>query len=269
VDLGTIRTELDRRRQILIDLAHDLDADLDPVDRRCVTEYFERGEVPPKPADVPALMRTFFAACCGYFAVRNHLRKLLGGLLDVDTLGEALSLSLGEPAFTLDETWTVEGMVALAERLQQRDGYDLSARSLPVQGRITAFLLTGTQQLGRHLDHGLEGFYGEVESACDEGADAMWRFVSAFSKPIRFVGPALVCDFLKNSGFVRFVKVDHHLGKEFPALLGEASCARTSAKKHFARSIEMAENLGMSPFHLDHLLYQWGHNRRHLPAGSW
>ena len=86
----------------------------------------------------------------------------------------------------------------------------------------------------------------------------MWALVEDFSKSIKQVGPALMCDFFKEIGFVRYVKVDHHFSKQFPKLVKQKEDCGLSPKRSFILSQEIADAVGMTPFHLDSILYLWG-----------
>ena len=90
------------------------------------------------------------------------------------------------------------------------------------------------------------------------------------SKSINNVGVALVCDFLKEIGFTRFVKVDHHFKREFPELLSTSKTCKQSPKESFILSQELADSIGITPFHLTRSLYLWGRygDKRNLTVHS-
>jgi hypothetical protein len=86
----------------------------------------------------------------------------------------------------------------------------------------------------------------------------MWNLVNDFSAPIDQVGPALVCDFFKEIGFTRYVKVDHHFSKQFPKLIISRESCKLNPKRSFILSQEIADTVYLTPFHLDSILYLWG-----------
>jgi thermostable 8-oxoguanine DNA glycosylase len=115
----------------------------------------------------------------------------------------------------------------------------------------------------RKLKNGLASFYKELDEINNKPAQNIWDYLLEFPKNIHNVGSALICDFIKGVGYKNFVKVDHHFKKEFPQLLGFANCDKLTAKEHFILSREITELLNISPFHLDHLLYQWGRYKKY------
>jgi hypothetical protein len=84
-----------------------------------------------------------------------------------------------------------------------------------------------------------------------------------FSRPIQNVGPALICDFFKEMGFVRYVKVDHHFRKEFPELISGNTECNQNPKENFMLSQQIADSDGITPYHLDAILYLWGRYGKH------
>jgi hypothetical protein len=120
-------------------------------------------------------------------------------------------------------------------------------------------MLDGADQMAHRLQSGLRPFYESIQHVSASTPEAMWTFVEELARPIYNVGSALICDFIKEIGFLRFVKVDHHFLRQFPSLLGQSlGCSRMSNKKHFILSQELSDALGIQPFYLDRILYEWG-----------
>jgi len=117
-------------------------------------------------------------------------------------------------------------------------------------------LLTGTKVLDKELSRGLDAFYKKISNA--NTPIAMWDLATEISASINNVGVALICDFLKEIGFTRFVKVDHHFKREFPKLISSSKTCKQSSRESFILSQELADSIGISPFHLDSILYMWG-----------
>ena len=156
-----------------------------------------------------------------------------------------------------DQTWFPQNLKKVAWSIQQREKYDLTSKQ--PRPRMVRVMLDGSDQMARRLDRGLNSFYESIEQVSASTPEAMWSFVEEFAKPIYNVGPALICDFVKEIGFLRFVKVDHHFLQQFPGLLGETQdCSRLSEKKHFILSQHLADALGIQPYYLDRILYEWG-----------
>jgi len=114
----------------------------------------------------------------------------------------------------------------------------------------------GTLKLRQELKFGIESFYAKISKVTIP--PEMWNLVNNFSAAIDQVGPALICDFFKEIGFTRYVKVDHHFRKEFPQLLNTMGSCGQNPKQSFILSQEIADAVGIAPFHLDAILYLWG-----------
>ncbi len=142
----------------------------------------------------------------------------------------------------------------MAKKIQLRENYDLSRKQF--NPRIISVLLTGTIVLQKELSRGLDDFYQKISNA--NTPIPMWELALEISRSINNVGVALICDFLKEIGFTRYVKVDHHFRKEFPELISASQTFRQSPMESFILSQELADSVGITPFHLDAILYLWG-----------
>ena len=260
-EIKRVRSELLRRRDKLIELARDQKTDMDRQDREHILAFFEKRESPKPPANIPDLMKSFFASCFSYAPLRRYLTSILGCLPDPGNLADCLSEVYSEDGFRIDENWLPRRLHEIAVRIQQRENFDLSSNRF--RPRMIRVILDGTAEMEGRLESGLEEFYRELDAINRGPAEEMWKYVSQFSGHIYNVGTALVCDFLKNTGCDRFVKVDHHFKNEFPRLLGLEDCKKLSSKEHFILSQEIADIVEMRPFHLDHLLYQWGRYKKY------
>lgn len=251
----TVREELQRRKKILVDLSHDNSSSLSPVDRMRIQSLLQRGKSPKRPSDIPTLMKQFCASAFSYAPLRNNfLVPLIGDVPTRNTIAEALCLAFGTEAFLADSNWLPEALGRLAAAIQEKEQYDL--RKKQFKPRIISVLLTGTAKMERELSNGLDGLYEKISQV--SAPRDMWELVNAFAEPINHVGPALICDFFKEIGFSRYVKVDHHFAREFPALLALEGPCRLNPRRSFILSQEIADAVGMTPFHLDSILYCWG-----------
>jgi len=255
LQLPAIRAEMIRRREILVRLAKDPSAPMDKLDRQDIVLYLDQGAIPRRPESVPGLMKAFVKSCLTYSVLRRFCVSLLGEIPTPDTIGECLARVFCCQAFRVEQTWTPEGLRTAAEHIQAQAEYDLDSK-IP-RPRITRVLLDGSKEMHRRLARGMAGFYESVDQAVGRGPDVMWSWVLEFSQGIRNVGPALTCDFLKEIGYAQFVKVDHHFTNEFPSLI-KANCEQLSSREHFVFSQRLARWIGMTPYHLDRILYEWG-----------
>lgn len=250
-----------RRRDLLISFAHDSQIPMESLDRECITTFFEQWELPKKPENIPDLMKTFFTCCFTYAPLRKYLSSIAGSIPTPEMLPDCLSKIYSEKAFLLYQNWTPLKLHEIAVKIQERKNFDLKSNQF--QPRMIAVLLDGSLEMHHRLELGLESFYSELEEINGKSGYEIWAYVSGFSSNIYNVGTALICDFLKDIGCDQFVKVDHHFKNEFPKLLGFNDCKKLSSKDHFVLSQSIAESLKISPFHLDHLLYQWGRYKKY------
>lgn len=255
--LSAAKLEFEFRRSTLVEWAKAPSTQMDPLDRHEIIKYLADGLQPDRPEDVPSLMKAFLKSCYSYSVLRKFSTAVLGEIPTPVKMDVLLERTFSEKAFLEDQTWLPPNLKKAALSIQQRRNFDLkSKKPLP---RMLRVMLDGSDQMTRRLNNGLGAFYEELDRLSASTPEDMWSYVEEFAKPIYHVGPALICDFIKEIGFIRFVKVDHHFLKQFPGLFGEAqACSRLSAKKHFVLSQRIADALGYQPYYLDRILYEWG-----------
>jgi hypothetical protein len=253
-DINAIRQELERRRGILILLSRNHSFPMDIVERSRIQSILEHWEVPLRPTDIPTLTKQFCVSTFSYAPLRRYLKGQIGVLPMRDTIALALSNAFNNDDFLNDSNWLPESLYNLAQKIQETNQYDLTSRQF--KPRILAVLLTGSLKLRRELKDGIEAFYARVSEVTVPLE--MWNLVNEFSSSIDQVGPALICDFFKEIGFNRYVKVDHHFRKEFPQLVNTMRSCGQNPKQSFILSQEIADAVGITPFHLDSILYLWG-----------
>lgn len=249
-----IQKELERRREILIRLSNDDSFIMSSVDRGLIKSLLERWEVPDRPSDIPTFMKQFCVSVFSYAPLRKYLTNLIGDIPMRDTIARALSLAFNENEFVPNSNWFPETLGELAAKIQVVNKYNLASKQF--RPRIIAVLLSGTAKMAKELVNGLDNFYKMIPKVT-EPSD-MWELVNDFSRPIKQVGPTLICDFFKEIGFTRYVKIDHHFKKQFPGILPPGWDCNKNTKHSFILSQEIADKIGMTPFHLDFILYLWG-----------
>lgn len=255
-EVEAVRRQLDYRREALIKLARASLTEMDPLDQDEILKYLAGGLAPKRPEDLASLMKSFLKSCYTYSVVRNYCRRVLGAIPMPDTMGILMDRVFPDNALLEDNTWLPQNLKKTALRIQRREKLKLTSNQ--PRPRMLRAMLDGSDEMAKRLDGGLEPFYESIERVSASSAEAMWSFVEGFSKPIYNVGPNLICDFLKEIGFLRFVKVDHHFMRQFPKLMGEADCRRLSPKETFLLSQEVADAIGIEPYYLDRILYEWG-----------
>lgn len=252
--VNEIRREIERRRKVLIEKANNSAFIMSYVERTRIHSLLENWESPARPADIVTVMKQFCTSAFSYAPLRKYLSSLLGDLPLRDTVQIALNKAFNNSAFLDDSSWTPLALGKLALTIQEKEKYDLS--SIRFNPRIISVLISGSEKLSDELKNGLDSFYSKISSKVPP--PEMWNLVLDFSRTIRNVGPALVCDFFKEMGFVRYVKVDHHFRKEFPELVASIGNCSQNPRESFILSQEIADAIGITPFHLDSILYLWG-----------
>lgn len=94
-----------------------------------------------------------------------------------------------------------------------------------------------------------EHFQREVER--NKTHEAQWQFACSMGKRIVGIGPTLACSFLKDSGFLQYAKPDTQVRKQ----IREATGKLLSEKEAFMLICEAAEELGVTPYALDKMLW--------------
>lgn len=249
-----IKSEIERRRKFLIERSYDLSVDMSSVERTRIQSILDNRESPSRPADIITLMKQFCTSAFSYAPLRRYLASFINDLPLRDTIDTALSRAFSNSAFLDDSNWTPEGLGRLALCIQKNEKYDLSRKQF--NPRIISVLITGSVKLSNELKNGLDCFYNNISEVTTPAE--MWELVLDFSRPIRNVGTALVCDFFKEMGFVRYVKVDHHFRKELPELVSGYAKCNQNPKESFILSQQIADSVVITPFHLDSILYLWG-----------
>ncbi len=247
---------LERRSNILIGLAHLQNSPLDKADRFEIIHYLEKRETPPRPDTIPSLMRSFVKSCFTYAPLRNFCIKILGEIPQPDTISECMARIFHYGDFRIEFNWIPENLYKIADKIRQKERYNLNSNQ--PKPRMIRVMHDGSLEMKKRLENGISDFYASIDRAIESGPESMWNFVNDFSKNIYNVGPALICDFIKEIGYAQFVKVDHHFQKQFPTLLNNEDCKKLSPKKHFILSQDLAKQIGMTPYLIDKILYNWG-----------
>jgi len=255
--ISEVSEELERRRKILVKLAHRQDVPMESVERDHIIRFLELKQYPEKPTTKTRLMKEFVSSVLSInqppHRIRNKLKSILGDIPLADTIPICLHKLYNEPGFLDEYNWMP---ASLAKYLADMDLDITSGSQMKTDIRHT--LLASAKVMEQALGQGIEMFYCEIESAIKRGPEYTWRFMEIFTRAIPGVGPGLMSDFLKNVGFPQFVKIDQRLKKEFPQLIVGVP---TDQKSMFIFAIELCQQLNMTPFLFDHILYQWGNTK--------
>jgi hypothetical protein len=230
-------------------------AKIDNTDRKNIQIYLNEFKIPKKPADEPNLSKEFVSSCLSSnqppFRMRNKLKSLIGEIPTRKTISLCLSKLFTESRFINDSNWTFINLHKMSTEMKQAESVEYGG----MKSAILDILQNGSKIMGEQVAGGLEIFYENLQYEIDKGPENVWKFMEIFTNTIPGVGPGLFSDFLKNIGFVDFVKIDYHFKREFPELIRSEYLA---PKLMFVHTINLCNKLGMTAFHFDHVLYQWG-----------
>jgi hypothetical protein len=249
--ISTIKHDLEEKRRILINIAENNHIQLDSIERKHILNYLQDELIPPKPETTSALMKEFVSSALSInqppYRIRNKLTSLLGEIPLSNTIGKCLSILFDKEEFFHEHNWVPSRLLIILNTIStsQLDSFRI---------HIFTVLISLTKKMESELEHGLQLFYEKVEDHLD-GPESSWDFVTRFTADINGVGPVLMSDFLKNSGFPQFVKIDQRLKAQFPKLINEIP---SKQKEMFIFAWRLCEQLKITPFIFDHILYQWG-----------
>ena len=127
-------------------------------------------------------------------------------------------------------------------------------------------LRTAPAKLIKLTNLNVEEFYHKVDRICnqDNGQDifwkseTLWEFATEISIGIKNIGSNLACDFLKESGFTDYAKMDVHMIRSMSEFLDVYSCKNLTDFESFVVTQWLANKINMTPFRLDKILYVYG-----------
>ena len=89
-------------------------------------------------------------------------------------------------------------------------------------------------------------------------AEELWGLATELSIGIKNVGTNLMCDFLKESGFTDYAKMDIHMIRSMSEVMNVSNCSKLSDFESFFVTQWLADKIKMTPFKLDKILYVYG-----------
>ena len=246
------------RCNLLIKLAHNPQIDLDRTDIENIIKFLENRLLPEKPSDEIHLMKEFISSCLSInqppHRIRSRMTAILGKIPLADTIPLCLNKLFDCSDFLLDSNWKPSSLETLIKSLRDKD----ENFSDQFRRDVLDTLDSVTNKISFELEAGINQFYDRITREITKGPESVWAFLQQFTANLRGVGPSLMSDFLKNIGFVEFVKIDQRLKNELPKLI---EGLKSTPKNMFIFSWYFCERLKMTPFIFDQILYQWGNPR--------
>lgn len=267
--LVQIKKEILEKEKELIYQAQNGDR-LDTTHTEMVLNSIRDNRIPDHPKNLNRLMMQFITSALTYTVLREDLKRqfkqIFGkdGYPVLDDHKFLLSNIFHEPKFEDETNWHPEKLLEITEAIQGQNGYDLKSKQ--TKPRIIAILLTAPPVINAIFGNDLHKKYEEIEKIQDipdaiNRASELWLFAENVHKydgmKIRNVGTALVCDFLKECGFKNYAKIDFQMIKSISDLIGEG-CKKFNNFDLFVATQWIAQNIEMTPFRLDKILYVHG-----------
>jgi len=257
-EVESLRREMEKRREILVEQAHNSLIDLDPTDKENIIKFLDKGLLPERPTDEIHLMKEFISSCLSInqppHRIRSRMTAILGKIPLADTIPLCLHKLFDCSDFLLDPNWKPSSLETLIKSLKDED----EKFSDQFRRDVLDTLDSVASKMSFELEAGINQFYDRITREIRNGPESVWEFLKRFTKNLRGVGPSLMSDFLKNIGFGEFVKIDQRLKKELPNLIKDL---KLTPKEMFIFSWYLCERLQMTPFIFDQILYQWGNPR--------
>jgi len=269
VRIEQIRGEILRKEQELVHEAEHGDR-LDETHKLMVLNNIRDNLIPQHPQTIGQLMLQFFSSASSYSVLREYLRRQFLLLCHqdrypiLDDFKLLLYKIFNKPLFQNDATWDPIALEVLAKEIQTEQNYNLDSREpLP---RIVAILVTAPPVIQEIFGEDINQKYHEIEGLQNipdafERANSLWRFAENVQKhnnlKIKHVGTALVCDFLKESGFKNYAKIDFQMINAINNIIGEG-CRKFNNFELFVATQWISQQINITPFKLDKILYVYG-----------
>jgi hypothetical protein len=260
-----------------------------------VDHYIKTFSPPSQPQTIPTLYCQLLRSAFSYSVLRKYLKSHNGGQTpQIKDFPKILNGVFNTNTFTANHFNNLDLLEKEVILVANKRGYPQGDAkkildyydSLPKKGgrceaenKIIAILLSTKRALLERTggsDAGLVQFYSTIDKAIQSGPEAMLEFAHNLTKKpkIYWMADKLACDFLKNLGFTRYVKIDIHLSRIIKMLTNETEAKKCEQimndvpkslhdKLLFAVAIDIADFIGLEPFRLDKILYLKGTTERH------
>ncbi len=267
-----IKQEIKDKELLLISLAEKGEIS----DKTCedsVFDYLKLSKNPPRPKNLNELMVQFIGSAFSYNRIRIQMRKIHRerfGNPDFPIKSEhkkILSYIFNDQRLNDDFFWHPERLGILMDEIESRGDYNNPMIITPYWlGRIMSTLLTAPKRIMEITGGDISAFYKKIDEMCNdecqgdifEKSKRLWNFAKEISVGVKNVGPNLVCDFLKESGFTAYAKMDVHLMRSMGNFLHNFKDEKLDDFESFVTAQWFADKIGMTPYRFDKILFVWG-----------
>jgi len=267
-DIQHIKKEIQQKESWLISVAENKNL-FDKTHTEMVLDFIRENKVPKRPETLNKLMIQFISRAFSYNRIRKQMRKInrekfhLNNYPVRSDYKKILAYLLDDKRFLREDYWHPKKFQELITEIEIRGRYkDLQILSDYWLEHIMGILRTAPVKLLEFTHQNIDTFYIKVEEICNqqnnnifEKAKNLWNFATELSQGIRNVGTNLMCDFLKESGFTDYAKMDVHLIRYMSHLLSKQNHNRLTDYESFVVTQWLADQIKITPFKMDKILY--------------
>lgn len=238
-----------------------------------VLDFIRDNKIPERPKTINKLMVQLISSAFSYNRIRKQMRKINRAEFHADYYPiredycKILAFLLSENRFLDEISWHPINFESLVRKVES----DGQFKSLHILTNfwleyIMDILHTAPAKLIEITNQDIDVFYNTIDNISNNDfghdiykkAKALWDFATQLSSGIKHVGTNLMCDFLKESGFTDYAKMDIHMIRSMSEVLNIYSCSELSDFESFVVTQWLANKIKMTPFKLDKILYVYG-----------
>jgi len=274
--LDEIRKEISNKESILIHTA-EKGGVFDKTHTDMVLGAIRDNKSPSRPETLNKLLLQLISSAFSYNRVRNQLKRINNSKFNRNyfPVGEdhkrLLGYLLNDERFEDEDYWHPVRFEALLEEIKHHRKYEAVNELTPYWlGYILDILGTAPSKLIEITNLNVNEFYRKVDDICNQDfnddiffkSEVLWRMATDFSIGIKNVGPNLMCDFLKESGFTDYAKMDVHMIRSISEVLQINQDDKLADYESFATTQWLANKMNMTPYRLDKIFYVYGVYRK-------
>jgi hypothetical protein len=268
-----IRSEIKKKESFLINTVSDERCPFDVTHTDMVLDNIRDNKIPTRPETLNKLMIQFISSAFSYNRIRKQFRKINRLKFNDpnypirEVHEKILAYLLCEERFLEEEFWHPQKLEVLIKEIESKGHYKkLQIISGYWLEHIMCIFRTAPPRLMELTKGNLSEFYQKVDGICNNDyhndifrkSEELWGFTKEVSLGIKNVGSNLICDFLKESGFPDYAKMDIHLIRSMSETLNVNNCSKLSDFESFIVAQWLADKIKMTPFKLDKILYVYG-----------
>jgi hypothetical protein len=238
-----------------------------------VLDYIRDNKNPQRPETLNKLMVQLISSVFSYNRIRKQLRKRNREWFNTDDYPiredheRILAYLLHEERFENEDFWHPQKFELLIKEIDANKKYkEQHIFSDYWLEYIMDILRTAPSKLTELTNQNINEFYEKVDRICSQDyeqdvfrkSEVLWDLATEMSVGIKNVGTNLMCDFLKESGFTDYAKMDIHMIRSMSEVLNVYSCSKLTDSESFVVTQWLANKITMTPFKLDKIQYVYG-----------